>query len=598
MTRRTRSPDRVVVPRLEDVRPATLWPWIVSTLSAVLVLGPGLAPGFVLVRDMVFVPSPALSPRLLGIGHETPRAVPSDLVVALLSQVVPGQVVQKTLLAGVLVAAGVGAARLVPRAALPGSAAALVAVWNPYVGERLLMGQWALLVGYGACAWVVLGVARVARGQRGAIPLATGLVIGSLGGAAAWVVLVLSMLGAVAGVAVVSRIPRAVFGRVAPWLLLPVALALPWAVPALLRPGGLGSAPAGFTVFAPGSDTVLGAVGSLLTGGGTWNTSAVPPGRGSMVAAVAALLLLAWAVAGFLLTRRGPVRERYQAAGAVRAAVVGAALAGLLVAVASLGGSALEGLATVPGGGLLRDGSRELAPWVLLVAAGAGWGAAWLAATGLPKAAAGLVALLPVVALPGLGWGVSGALSSTDYPSGVLAVAAAADRAPSAGTVVVLPFETVRRYPWNGARPSLTPWPRLLERRVVVSSDLVVATSSGLRTVAGEDRYAADVRRALDDPAPAQALTRLGVGWVITDSPDARVPPGSVPVAAQREAGLYRLPGQVTDERRVRERYDPPALPVVLGDVTALLAAAAALVLVRPMRRGSRRTATPGRTIG
>ena len=55
--------------------------------------------------------------------------------------------------------AGWGAARLValvlPEAGAGGQFVAItLAIWNPYVGERLLQGHWSLLLGYGCLPWV------------------------------------------------------------------------------------------------------------------------------------------------------------------------------------------------------------------------------------------------------------------------------------------------------------------------------------------------------------------------------------------------------------------------------------------------------------
>ena len=55
--------------------------------------------------------------------------------------------------------AGWGAARLVadvlPSAGVGGQFVAItLAIWNPYVAERLLQGHWSLLVGYGCLPWV------------------------------------------------------------------------------------------------------------------------------------------------------------------------------------------------------------------------------------------------------------------------------------------------------------------------------------------------------------------------------------------------------------------------------------------------------------
>lgn len=66
-------------------------------------------------------------------------------------------------------ARGLGAARLaaevVSDAGLPGQfVAATLAVWNPYVAERLLQGHWSLLVGYGCLPWVAVAVLRMGSG--------------------------------------------------------------------------------------------------------------------------------------------------------------------------------------------------------------------------------------------------------------------------------------------------------------------------------------------------------------------------------------------------------------------------------------------------
>ncbi len=549
-------------------------PWVVSVAAAaLLVLGPGLAPGYLLVRDMVFTPSPPLTGRLLGLGHETPRAVPSDLVAALASHVLPGDLVQKLVLLAVLVAAGVGAARLAPATAPAGSAAALAAMWNPVVGERLAMGQWAYLVGYAALPWVVRGVARAARGERGGALLVLGLAAGSLGGAAAWLLLTLGALGAAVGVAVALRDARVVIRRLAGWAGYAVALALPWAVPGLTRPG-VGSDPAGFEVFAPRADTPLGVVGSILTGGGIWNAEVVPAGRDTLVGAVGAGLLLTWSVAGYVLTRRGPERDAFGTAAAYRPALVGVGVAGLLATLLGSLPGLLAPVAALPGGGLLRDGARSLGLWVLVLAVGAGWATAWLGRRSFPAVAAVLAVLLPAAVLPALGWGLAGTLHPTTYPTEVLDAASLLDAEAGDAAVVVLPFETYRRYAWNGSRPSLTPWSRLVARPVVAASDLVVARPDGLRTVAGEDGYAAAVGAALDGADPIGDLRRLGVGWLLADADPAGVPSGAVGVTQGREVSVYRLgDGTATADGG---RWRPPTGVVVGGDVLAVLAVVAA----------------------
>src|ERR1700712_3690198 len=98
-----------------DARRERLLTGGVVLLAAVVILAPALRPGYVLTYDMVFVPRQPLVRDLVGLGWATPRAVPSDLVVALLSHIVPGQIVQKLALVGIVAGAGWGAARLSPR---------------------------------------------------------------------------------------------------------------------------------------------------------------------------------------------------------------------------------------------------------------------------------------------------------------------------------------------------------------------------------------------------------------------------------------------------------------------------------------------------
>src|SRR5262250_1758727 len=102
-------------------------------------LGPVLLhSGFVLVYDMAFVPRQPLVASSLGLGPALPRAVPADAVVALVSMVLPGDVMQKLVLAGALMAGALGAARLVPTdRVMVRAIAAVFYTWNAYVAERL-----------------------------------------------------------------------------------------------------------------------------------------------------------------------------------------------------------------------------------------------------------------------------------------------------------------------------------------------------------------------------------------------------------------------------------------------------------------------------
>jgi hypothetical protein len=102
-------------------------------LIGLIALGPALLRGYVLTYDMVFVPQQPITSTVLGTDGSVPRAVPNDLLVALLSTVVPADLVQKLVLLAVFALGGWGVARL-----LDGPLGATVAVtaylWNAYVG--------------------------------------------------------------------------------------------------------------------------------------------------------------------------------------------------------------------------------------------------------------------------------------------------------------------------------------------------------------------------------------------------------------------------------------------------------------------------------
>ena len=121
-------------------------------MLSLVVAGPLLKPGYLLLRDAVSTPRSYLSDAALGLSASAPRALPQDFAVALASHVIDGGIVVKVLLVAGLWLAGWGSARLVaavlPDAGAPGQlVAATLAVWNPYVAERLLQGHWSLLVG-------------------------------------------------------------------------------------------------------------------------------------------------------------------------------------------------------------------------------------------------------------------------------------------------------------------------------------------------------------------------------------------------------------------------------------------------------------------
>jgi hypothetical protein len=585
--RRARTSALPVAPTTAPTNTSARAALVTAVVSALVVLGPALRPGYVLVGDMVFVPRLRIDGNLIGLSSTTPRAVPSDAVVALLSAVLPGQVVQKLVLFAVLLAAGVGAGLVVRMGAIGTSAATAAAVWNPYVGERLAAGQWAVLVGYAALPWVLRGAwewGAVSSGDRSTtarrawLRVAVPVVLGSLGGPPAWFLVVLvALVGWVVGArARVLYRGGALLGGL---LLL---LALPWAVPALIRPGGTVANASG-AVFAPRADTPFGLLVSILTGGGIWNSDVVPAGRDTIPGAVAGCALLVLGVSGLVVARRRV------ALAAGLAGVLGLALA-LLVALPDVG-PALAGWSATA---LLRDGARQVGPWVVAMSVGVGVAVdavaqrrgVWRVAGGIGPAVA--LALLPVATSASMGWGLAGRLAPVDYPHDYAQVAARVAGPSAAGAVVVVPFEAYRRAAWNRERSALDPLPRWLPAVTVASSDLLVRGPAAVVRVPGEDPFAAAVHSALASTRPAVALARLGVRWVVVDQPGVSAPAGVVPRWAGPQLRLFEVPGvDPVAARDPGRRWRPALAPVVVTDLLV-----AVLTLVALAIPGRRRRAT------
>ncbi|SDS22934.1 hypothetical protein SAMN04488570_1418 [Nocardioides scoriae] len=493
--------------------------WVL--VLAVVLLGPALLPGHVLTYDMVWVPDLALTRDALGVGSALPRAVPSDAVVAVLDEVVPGQLLQHLVLLGTLVGAGLGVLRLADRGSLVAQLVSATAyVWNPFVVERLVMGHWPVLVGYAVAPWVVSAV--LAWRRSGVVPASLwGLVpLGSLS-ASTGLVTALLLLATTLTVGPARR------GRgllvVAATLLVANA---PWLVSGLLHASVATTDAGASSRFALQDEGGLPGPLAALTLGGIWNAEVVPASRLGVPGWL-------WLAAVVVLVVLGATGLRRRLGTPLVAALAGCAVLGWGAATLSwVAPTALGSLAaSVPGGGVLRDSTRLLAlvaPGLALVL---GEGAARLVRA-LPAAARpGLgvaLVLLPVATLPDAGLGAGGRLEAVELPADLAAARAVV--AGLDGDVVLLPFSSYRQPAWNGDRKVLDPTGRALGRDFVADD----ALSVGGRVVPGEDPRARAVGEALrqgDERARADALRDLGIGVVVTER-DA----GEAPAVAGRTA--------------------------------------------------------------
>lgn len=521
-----------------------------ALLLSLLITAPLLAPGYLLLRDAVSTPRSWLSDTALGLSESAARAVPQDFAVALGSAVLDGGVLVKALLILGLWLAGWGAARLAADlvdAGLPGQfLAATVAIWNPYVAERLLQGHWSLLLGFGCLPWVAVSVLALRKNTRQVHWWSLGFWLALAG---------LTPTGGLMA-AVVALVCCASPGAGARWrdvlgvTGLATVAALPWLVASAggsLRTYGAAGAP-GFDVFASRAEPGLGTLGTLAGLGGIWNADSVPGSRTTWFALVGTLALVALVAAGVHAAWHTRARPLLVLA---LIAVVAPALAATAPGLAALQAAA----EFAPGLGVLRDSQK----WVGLAIPGY----AVCAAAAVPViarrvpvlrpavvAAAGCAALL--AALPDLAFGVGGAVHSVRYPGGYAAVALRinADPAP----VAVLPADSMREFSWAPGAPVLDPLPRWVSAEVLTTGDLLIAGVP----VPGEGNHARTVQWLLLDGATPEALARAGVGWLVVETSAGEM--GSAvttlaaltPVYADDQIRLYRVSdvGQTPSPRR------------------------------------------------
>ncbi|MFI2556605.1 hypothetical protein [Nocardia farcinica] len=573
-----------------------------SGALALLIAGPLLGPGYLLLRDAVSTPRSYLTDSALGLGDAAPRAVPQDAAVATLSAVVDGGLVVRVVLVLALWAAGYGAAVAARELLRAPTAAQLVAItvamWNPYVAERLLQGHWSLLTGYAALPWTALAAYRIrcaaSRAHPSAPEPASTAPLPRREAIGGWAALTACLAAAgltPTGALLAALVAVVTIGwRRLPWVLPPILLtAAPWLAATLLSGAGAEpSDPTGVAAFAARAEPGLGTLGSLAGLGGIWNADAVPAARATPLALIGTLILLALVAAGMrgvAASTRAPGAQQAahdpDPATAVRRALLGLAAAAVVLpalAATGWGTGVLEWLVVhVPGAGLLRDTQKYVAlavpGYTLCAAAGCTAIAAALrrwntaAADGTteqagprehgPAVVATVLVVLLVAPLFDLAWGVGGAVRPVRYPDGWARVAATVT---GDADVAVLPAGMFRRFEYSGPAPVLDPAPRMLPADVLQTGELPVRG----RVVAGEGTRARTVEQLLLHGGSPAELAAQGVGWVLVErrtpgplGESARTLADLEPVYADADLALYRVPGAAngTDAGAGRRRW-------------------------------------------
>lgn len=532
-------------------RPAGADLWVVLLTTALL--WPQHRWGYGLGHDLVFTPHQPFTRDSLGLGSASPRAVPLDALVALASKLVNGAILGRMALAAPLLLAGWGSRRLLDARFLPAQlVVAGIAVWNPFVVERLALGQWALLWAYGALPWLIAAAIRFRRAESSITTLAA---LSCWIGACA----VTPTGGLIGGVVAVALTWSRSLRRTALVISAVVVLQLPWLLPALTSTASATSDPRAVAAFAARAERPGGAVLSLLGLGGIWSSDVTPASRGGLLGYLTATVVVVALVLGVpaLVTGYGgsPVRRLAVLAGGGFVLAAAATIPGL--------GPVLRWtVREIPGAGLLRDGQKWLLPFVVLGVLAAGAAVDRLPRV-VPLIPAALAALsLPLLLLPDAMATLRAPLAPVRYPAEWNTVADLVGRDQSAGDVLVLPFASYRDFDWAPGRSVLDPAPRWLPVATVVEDRLAV---SGV-VLAGEDPRAAEVATLLNSSASepsspdsstsarslSSGLADLGIGWVLVEAHTPGPPLPNLdalqPVVPGTALRLYRVPQPVQPE--------------------------------------------------
>lgn len=513
-------------------------------LLVAAVLWPFASPGMPMLRDMVVPPHPALTDAAWGLGESAARSAPQDTVLALAGGFTDAGLVMRLLMLCGLTVGGVAAAELVRRVLHVGVVGQIAAVtmllWNPFVVERLLQGQWSLVLAMTLLPAVALTTVVAAPWWR-----ATAMAVAGL-----------TPTGALLAVAVAVVAARTWRDRLVA-LGTGAVVSAPWLVATALGSGAGVADPAGAAAFAARAERWVGTLGAVAGLGGIWNRQAVPVAREAGPAALAVVALLALFVVGARMAWGSRARP-----GSSHSALIGARRRLIVLAVASViviaalatppGLSLMEwALETVPGAGLLRDAQKWVAlavpGYVVLAAAGAE-----TVARQIPDHRRWLAALFAVTviiaAVPDLPRAVAPVKPVAPWPgwSAVSGIVAMDDTA-----VAVLPAGPYRII---DGRPTYDPAVKTLPAPVLATGDLVV---SGV-AVGGEGSTSATVEKTLLD-APDHAIDVLrahGAGWVLVEnSPgemgdSARVLSRLEVVYSDEHLTLHRVPGAIERPER------------------------------------------------
>ncbi len=457
------------------------WPaWLSCAALALLVVGPWLRPGYVLTLDMIFTPT-------LHLPHVVDNTYIFRIFLHALNFVIPSQLIEKIILFLIFFLSSFGMYRLLRQLFGQGqvsdyqkvgaSVASTLYAINPFTYDRLMAGQYLVLLGYALIPFFVMSLRSFAqkpsvwRSVRlaGWATLIGAVSIHTLG---MLFVLILAAIGVYVRLSQHKLLDILRFGGMT--IAVFVAANSYWLLPLVIGKGSLASqihsfGPGDLAAFATEGSTLLAKVGNVLQLQGFWLASHDLYLRPAMQVPswhILALLMWVLVVLGLVVMWRQQRRSLALWIGSV--VVVGALLAtGYFSGV----------LQHLP----LYDGYREPQKFAALVAFGfcvcVAHGVAGMlgylkreAGTTFTAVMGSMALALPLVLTAVLLWGCHGQLSSRTYPAEWTAANAQLNRDPSDFQVLFLPWHLYMRFGFSG-RIIANPAPLFFDKTTIVSDD-------------------------------------------------------------------------------------------------------------------------------
>jgi hypothetical protein len=499
-----------------STRYRTLLPYVPYLLLALAVMAPLLTPGFVLTMDMVFTPA-------LHMPNHVDNTWLFYSALHILNVVIPADVLEKTVLLCAFLLSGIGAHRLL--AALRSErhwnmaicAGSVFYQINPFVYDRLMAGQYGVLLGYALLPWIALSLWRFAKEPSRQRALVLALLVSATSIVSVHSLGFVAVLVTVAAIACARDRPKlkkfAAYGALGLGLFLLASSY--WLVPAITGQGRIADSlstftNAGRTAFTTVDVNGLTSLGSVLGLQGFWQET-----RGLYLLPSEGIGAWEWIQFAVIALVGVGVWRSWKRQRGLAMVAIGVAVMSIVLAL-GVGGDWLA--AHVPFFAGFREPQKFVALLCLTHAYFVTWAAAWLLerlrGRWMQAAAVGL-ALLPLIYTPTMLWGAYGQLRPVAYPADWSVANRTLNAQIGAGKVLILPWHLYMSFGFTN-RIIASPASSFYDRAVMASDDpelAGVASQTHDRT-----REATTRLLAVDDRAGLSSkLQALGVGYILVN---------------------------------------------------------------------------------